>query len=820
MFGLRRTSTVALALAFLLTGSMAHGQISFNDNPADRVVLSNDDFYELAFRKSDGRLLYATDKTTGQLVSPGNVFGPWVMRFSDNSWLDGSNFAPTNGNRTFSYAWDAQNSVLSFSYVANGAQAGTVTLTIAPTAGPEIDTQLALTNQSNQRVELIAYPVHLAIERDDIEAVYMPVMEGMRLLPSFFGTLDYSHSYPGQMFADFAFADLASGNFSIYGIHDPNENLKSAVWSILRDNFAGGSNKFHHDYTTDVGPGQQWTSPTIVLSIGATLDQAMETYWTRSGHDQIPTLEERLGTDLYQKIARAVLLKSDFLQGGWTFSTFQAFLPNIPKNNLLHIVSFWVDGFDENYPDYLPPTPSLGSQAALANLVNNARNQGHLVMPYTNPTWWDDNSPTLLSLGTDIVLRDRNNNLISETYNIHFGYVVSPHAPEVIARQDQTRVEFSQTIPCDFMFEDQVGARNQPKYGAHPSCPDPTAYHEAMVDLAERSASYLPIMSEGGFDRLSHHEAGFCLSYTVGFFSYPQGTFSIYPMVPLWAHENMYFNAHNLAGGAMANDLSDLTFYMANGYSLSYSLPLGDFDWLNVLDVFQKHNIGPLVGKGMESFEPFPTPGQSVTTFADGTTLTANLTNTPLVRSGNVIAPDGFLMEKDGRVTGAVVTVLYGQLLTGGAPHYLSFVNEDYRITIRQPRGDNGNINLPRPASWTDDSRITAIAETKTGNTFARAVTTTPTAVGIDYTASISGQDTEFFRIIYCRPGDADCDGDIDGDDYTSFEECLTGPDITIDPTPPSTQQSCIDGFDDGDNDIDLVDFAAFQQGFDGALSS
>jgi len=808
-----------LIIPLLVAATSASAAITFDESQPDRVRFWNDNFYEMAFRKSDGRLLYITDKTTNQQVSTGNLFGPFFMQFSDGSTLDGVNFAPANGNRTFSYAWNETDKILTLHYDSNVAPQADITLTFAPTDGPECDTTLTVQNQSGLRITLIAYPVQFAVQRSDIEAMYMPIMEGMRLLPPFFNERDYGHSYPGQMFADFGYADLTTGSLALYGIHDPTQPLKSAFWYIFRDGANGGSNKFHHDFTTDVAPGETWTSPTMVISVGATLEEAMDTYWTRSGHDTMPTLEEKLGTTLCQKLAGSVLFKTDFLQGNWTFSTFLAYLPNVPANNLLHIVSFWPIGFDNHYPDYLPPRPSLGSQNALANVVSTARNQGHLVMPYTNPTWWNPNAPSWASLTDSVALRDRNNNPITENYGPNFGYVVSPCDPAVIARQDQTRTEFSQTIPCDFLFEDQVGARNQPRYGAHPSCSDATSFHQHMVDLAERSASFLPIMSEGGFDRLSHHESGFCLSYTIGFFSYPENNFSIYPMAPLWAHENLYFNAHNLGGPFMANDLPSLTYYLSLGYSLSYSLPMGDLDWVNVLDVFQKHNIAPLVGKGMASYEFTPTDGQTVTTFADGTTLSANRNAGPWFRGGNLIAPDGFLMEKDGRVTGGVVTVLYGQPLAGGTPHYLSFVNDPYRITIRQPRGDDGPLNLPRPTDWIDDARIIAIALTENGSTFGRTPTVTPSNVGVNYESSISGQPTEYFRLIYCRPGDADCDGDIDFDDYTSFEECFSGPDLPIDPIPPQTQQSCRDGFDgDLDDDVDLVDFAALQQGFDGVL--
>jgi hypothetical protein len=64
-------------------------------------------------------------------------------------------------------------------------------------------------------------------------------------------------------------------------------------------------------------------------------------------------------------------------------------------------------------------------------------------------------------------------------------------------------------------------------------------------------------------------------------------------------------------------------------------------------------------------------------------------------------------------------------------------------------------------------------------------------------------------------PGDFDCDGDVDLDDYEVFADCLAGPEV---PTPP---EGCSpEQFDqadlEADNDVDLADFADFQAVFTG----
>jgi hypothetical protein len=55
-------------------------------------------------------------------------------------------------------------------------------------------------------------------------------------------------------------------------------------------------------------------------------------------------------------------------------------------------------------------------------------------MPYTNPKWWDDESPTLRNLPpgtviTDVAVLDNQGVPLYEYYGPRGGYVVSPYAP-------------------------------------------------------------------------------------------------------------------------------------------------------------------------------------------------------------------------------------------------------------------------------------------------------------------------------------------------------------------------------------------------------
>src|SRR5262249_55215453 len=158
-------------------------------------------------------------------------------------------------------------------------------------------------------------------------------------------------------------------------------------------------------------------------------------------------------------------------------------------------------------------------------------------------------------------------------------------------------------------------------------------------------------------------ESGYCNSQTIGWQPWPSPTYTPYPMAPLWAHKNLYFNAHNLAGEIMANDLPLMTYYVSMGYSLSHDLSRLDVDWLALLDCYQKHLVSHLVGVELSSFENLTTAGQTRTTFCGGVTITANRTPTAMTQDNHVIAPQGFLVQQAGNVLGGVVSTLNGQVL-------------------------------------------------------------------------------------------------------------------------------------------------------------
>ena len=65
----------------------------------------------------------------------------------------------------------------------------------------------------------------------------------------------------------------------------------------------------------------------------------------------------------------------------------------------------------------------------------------------------------------------------------------------------------------------------------------------------------------------------------------------------------------------------------------------------------------------------------------------------------------------------------------------------------------------------------------------------------------------EYVPVVPC---DYNHDGDVDLDDFATFEACVSGPTVPY-------RDGCAKADFDGDNDVDQVDFATFQRCYSGA---
>eukprot|EP00730_Choanoeca_flexa_P002505 TRINITY_DN11074_c1_g1_i11.p2 TRINITY_DN11074_c1_g1~~TRINITY_DN11074_c1_g1_i11.p2 ORF type:complete len:171 (+),score=33.51 TRINITY_DN11074_c1_g1_i11:664-1176(+) len=113
----------------------------------------------------------------------------------------------------------------------------------------------------------------------------------------------------------------------------------------------------------------------------------------------------------------------------------------------------------------LPPNPKFGTTADMQAMVAKAQQAGHLFMPYSNPTWWDVKSRTVLSWlqqGFPLTSFSALNSSMQpyfKSYDAGPGVVVEPNNARVQARVAQLLTSLTTNISSDAVFQDQIGAR-------------------------------------------------------------------------------------------------------------------------------------------------------------------------------------------------------------------------------------------------------------------------------------------------------------------------------------------------------------------------
>ena len=285
---------------------------------------------------------------------------------------------------------------------------------------------------------------------------------------SFFGTmrpveyLRFDGPYP-PLFADFFHLDTLDGSASIFRMQPrtwkawEGQDNHDAIFVPGRLSVGGdeGGGWCERAFGTFVASGQKWTTPKVRLTIDSLPEDSLRQYCRENSLTR--PLDEKLPPPLRQAFRQAVLVKYN-----GTAREQIAGLDKLPVPTLIHFTDYLKGGFDKEYPDHLPPAPRFGTPEEMRALFDRAHALGHLVMPYTNPTWWCDHprGPTFLRAGESPLLRRLDGELSHERYADNDGYTTCLWHPDVQAVNRETVRQFTEDYPVDILFQDQCGARH------------------------------------------------------------------------------------------------------------------------------------------------------------------------------------------------------------------------------------------------------------------------------------------------------------------------------------------------------------------------
>ena len=479
-------------------------------------------------------------------------------------------------------------------------------------------------------------------------------------------------------FCDFAAVDSKAGHWTLFGIQQP-DNIYTPARAEITSSGAETSRvgRYTHTFLAFAKTGETIRVPRQQMVLGESHRNVLREYSLQNGFTR--GLAEKAAPKIIEKLKRCILLKVSTRN----LKKSASIAEGLPFPVLFHSADYLKGGFDKQYPDHLPPNPSVGTPEDLSRLIRACQRNGHLFMPYTNPTWWCINpkGPTFEKHGDAALSRDLDGNIYSERYGgaTTQGHTICAWHPDVVAANDATREQFTKQYPVDVLFQDQVGARSL-RWDTNPASPNPGAYLEGIHRIARRDSAFVPLGTEDGQDRLINWETMFCglswpwlpnrpsRSRVLYEDLWPEGSWRIEPLALFLAHDKVLFYHHDL-GGFVRNRL-DLTTTLAMGYGLSWwthsvERSPQESDWIERLCRVQAAVGSRCAGRPLDDFE-YVAP-QVIRSQWGNLEIIANLTAKPWpIDAQTVVAPEGFLARSPDLEAGIFTRHAGGNMSSGG----------------------------------------------------------------------------------------------------------------------------------------------------------
>lgn len=542
--------------------------------------------------------------------------------------------------------------------------------------------------------------------------------------------------YP-PAFADFLQMEATNGYAAVFGVQpvpdDPWAGETNTAQLFIPGEVAWGGDAQGGYYERSFAPyivsNATWQSPTVRLLFGQPATNALAAYV--EANDFSRSLTNKMSPSVLDAFRQSVTIN---YRGVCTQLT--ANLPDLPAPAILHIAQYMYGGFDKEYPDHLPPNAEFGTPAEFTNFLAKAHGDGHLVMPYTNPTFWgeDPRGPTFTSVGEDPLSLHTDGSTSYEVYFGEGGYTVTPWHPEVRAANERTRQEFTTNYPIDILFQDQVGARTW-QYDLNTNSPTPYAYAAGLAAYAGEDSRHVPVSTENGWDRIVNHEAQFCglawgLAPTTNapFWRrylrerYEPSTWEVFPMAQYIAHDKVAFVYNNLDAGVHNHPV--ISWTLGLGYGMTYVLNPTDLDnvdkrqWLLWIDRLQKSVVARYMGASIGRFDHrwgtnAVNPDNGVIEAQYGSVdVVANLGPDTLATNDFTLAPYGYMAEAPGLLAGHIMesggsgTATYVAQTNSTGLDFWIYAPGNTNVTIVLPQGYNGRATVKVAGGSTGETEI------------------------------------------------------------------------------------------------------------------
>jgi hypothetical protein len=694
----------------------------FQDTDSESLILANS-FWEASFSRTNGSLKYIKDKNSGGIVCYGSKDDSlWAVDFFDVQDVIKSAEYRRGYQKSFTYKWEAGIGTLTFSYdgIPTGAEEIDADVTVKASAENWFEMQLHLYNRYGKTIKFAYFPNDLAFSIPEIEEALYPALPGVIFKKTFFQQKrSYTGRYPGWpgVFADFVALKTINGVLSIYSYQGADRFIPS-IFGFLSDE--GDADKFHYNHMIASGTenNKDYYSPWIKIRVGDGYVASIDAYRSDNGYDKYMSLKEKLGAS-YEKIIRSPILKLEATKLKLRFDEYDELIFKImPSPLIYHFCGFQRGGFDQNLPDILPPESVWGTTEDLIGMVSKLHQRGNLFMPYTNPTWWDDESDTLLNLPSSLTIQDiavlhEGYRPVYEIYNGYYGgYVTSPYSPfikEVIAAKMK---EITDVVLSDIVFEDQIGAR-QWRFDFNVNSPTLISYIDGWIEHTRRYKDKI-LGTELGFDRLAETETAFyggmLLSIRDGTIVtiWGAGNLSAYPMISILLRDKVMLYQHDLADYTMTLFKENFSWNLAFGYFPTMQIVSRtsmNIEWMKMLSGFSKYVLSRYAGERARDFS-YLTDNLSKTDFENFEVFANWSEDYPCAVDEHSVAPMGAIVRsKAGNLTAGIFTAYNGIPLAGKEQYIIEERTSD-SIMIRHLMGEATTFAVMPLANWKTTDRL------------------------------------------------------------------------------------------------------------------
>ena len=691
-------------------------ELYFRESAAT-LTLGNQ-YYEVDLDKRNGAITRIFDKRGGGVVSEGNADGSlWAF------WADGDGDSlrsavsvPPSG---FRWDWTPETGTLKLTYVIDQHPIkAQIQVSVVSADQYWFDMFATLRYESGPHLHWLSFPHDIGFRKDQIQEALMPWLPGILLQqPAFRTEHAYVDQYPGGNLAgDLTWIRGKSGTVAMYAV-SPGRKAPARIGyaRVQQQQTRREATHWRHQLALGISPDAEFTSPIIRITVSASLLATAADYRAANKIDAYPGLR-RKARDVYETLRRSPLVlfaDPDLVEAGRRhYDTYHDTFARLNPPALLHPVISNDRWFDEDQPDWWPPAERYGGAAAYQEAFSTAQRFGHLLMPYTNPTWWTRISESAISLAEkgialeDIAARDADGEPQVAVHgwegNPLPGVVVSPADPHVIERLTEIAM-LHDALDHDLVLEDQHGARSW-SWDYHAAASSPTDYAENWLEYMRQQADRR-LMTEGGYDALAEVMLGFCgtqITWERFYAAFArEENVKYFPLSAAMFRDKTLLYQHDLEGGhrpTITQSLRMLRWNLAFGHQLNWDSYTPDNVWLRIDTAFSHYVLGEYADELLTDFRG--DVGQVTSSVFESTTVTANWTDRPHQVGNHTLVPGGVVAAyHDGSVTGGVFQRYNVHDLTPGE-HYLIEQRKLHGIVVRQPMGTDTPLRIRALAEW------------------------------------------------------------------------------------------------------------------------